>query len=141
MLAISGLDLADFFPATGFGRVKNGFANVLRFQGIAEIGAEGTFLARTVAFHEVSELIDEGMFVANVEARYPPLVHVWVLASVVGDMDRAPTACLWIFLVVLEVLQSVKVMQVPEERAIRSVYLEGVESLVSPGVAGGLEDG
>ena len=39
--------------------------------------------------HEVGDLVHEGVLVADVESRYPPLVHVGMFA--IGDMDRAPS--------------------------------------------------
>ncbi len=81
-------------------------------------------------------MVDEAVFVADLEARHPPLAHVRVFA--VGDMDRPPAAELPFVLVVKE-LEAVQIVQVPLERALLAVDLEGVERLVAAGVPRRLE--
>ena len=57
----------------------------------------------------------------------------------VGDVDRTPAADLP-FVLVVEVLQAVQVVQVPLDRGVFAVDLEGVERLVAAGVAGRFEE-
>ncbi len=57
----------------------------------------------------------------------------------IADVDRAPTAELALVLVV-EPLQPVKIMQVPLDRGVLTVDLEGVQRLVPAGIAGGFEE-
>ena len=40
-----GLDLAHLFPTPCFAGIQNGFANVLSFQGIAEVRSKGALFA------------------------------------------------------------------------------------------------
>ena len=65
------------------------------------------------------------------------MLHVRHVA--VGDVDRSPAADQRIVAVV-EVLQPVQVVQVPLERGLLAVDLEGVERLVPAGVAGRFEE-
>ena len=54
-------------------------------------------------------------------------------------MDRQPRSDA--FVAVIEVLEAVQVVQVPEDGGVFAVDLEGVERLVAAGVAGGFERG
>ena len=60
---------------------------------------------------EVRELVDEGVLVADLQARHPPVLHVGLVA--VGDVDAAPAAHAAL-VAVIEVLQAMQVVQVPE---------------------------
>ena len=72
-----------FFPLAGAGGFEDGVADVLGFEGVAE-GWGGGF-AGLEAFDEVGDLMDEGVFVADLQAGHPPVFHVGMLA--VGDVD------------------------------------------------------
>ena len=106
----SGLGFPNLFPTTALSGIQYSFANVLGFQCISEVRAQGTLFAGSVSFDKVSELIDKAVLVSDVESGNPPFVHVWVLASIVGYVNGAPTSGLGIFLVVLVVLEPVKVV-------------------------------
>ena len=54
-------------------------------------------------------------------------------------MERQPRTLP--FVAVVEILQAVQVVQVPEDGGVLAVDLEGVERLVAAGVAGGFERG
>ena len=139
MEACLGFDLTNLLPTTGLTRIEDCFANVLSLQGIAEVGSEGTLLPGAISLDKIGELVDEAMLVTDVQSGHPPLVHIGVFSSVVGDMDGSPATGLGVFLVVLEVFETVKVMQVPEERTIGTVDLEGIKCLVTSGITGGFE--
>src|SRR5438128_11469122 len=57
-----------------------------------------------------------------------------MVAAMVGDVNRAPAAEP-AFVLVIEVLEAVQVVQVPLDRGVLAVDLEGVEGLVAAGVA------
>ena len=78
----------DVRPLAGLGAGEYGVADLLRFQGLAKRGA--CRLARREAGEEVGDLMDEGMFVADLQARNPPVAHIGMVA--VGDVNRTPTA-------------------------------------------------
>ena len=61
-------------------------------------------------FEEIRDLMDEGVFVADLQARHPPVLHVGLIA--VGDVDRLPAAELP-FVAMVEVLQPMQVVQIP----------------------------
>src|SRR5687768_18366746 len=61
---------------------------ILGFEGVAEVGAGAFFLAE--GLDEVGDLVDEGVFVADLQAGDPPVFHVGMVA--VGDVDAAPAA-------------------------------------------------
>jgi len=65
-----------------------------------------------VPFKEISDLMHEGVFVANLQARHPPLIHVGLLATVIGHVNGTP-ATQRAFHFVIEPLQSVQIVQVP----------------------------
>ena len=87
---------------------------------------------------EIGDLMDEGVLVADLQARHPPVLHVGMIA--VGDVERAPAAQPAL-VAVIEILQPVQIVQIPGDRGVLAVDLERVERLVAAGVAGRLEGG
>src|SRR5262249_24566206 len=106
----------DRLPTAHLGRVEDGVADRLRRQGLAERGAGG--LTGGEVLEEVGHVVHEGVLVANLEARHPPVLHVGLVA--VGNVDRPPAADDRVVAVV-EVLESVQVVQVPLERGLLAV--------------------
>ena len=78
----------DFLPFPGSSRLENRVANQLSLQGVAESWRCG--LAFGKAIDEVGYLVNETMFVANLQAGHPPFVHVRMVS--VGDVNCAPAA-------------------------------------------------
>ena len=77
-------------PGSGFGAGEDGVADGLGFLGVGEGGAGGGAAVETG--DEVGDLVDEGVFVADVESGDPPVFHIRLVAAVVGDMNVSPTA-------------------------------------------------
>ncbi len=77
-------------------------------------------------FKEVGDLVDEGVLVADLEAEDPPVLHVGMVA--VGDVDRGPATALVAFVGVREILEPVQVVQVPLQKPLPAVDLEGVKA-------------
>ena len=67
--------------------------------------------------------MNECVFVSDLQTWHPPVLHVRMIT--IGDVDRAPTAKSALVAMV-EILQSVKIMKIPNDRRIFSVDLEGV---------------
>src|SRR5262245_48452860 len=109
---------------------------MLSFQRIPE-GRTGWFSAGD-ALDEVSDLVDEAVLVADLQAGHPPLVHVRMFAAVIGNVDGAPAAEFPLILVI-EVLKAMKIMQVPRDAGFLAVDLKCVKRLVSTRVAGALK--
>ena len=126
----------DFLPAAGLAGFEHGIANVLRFQGIAE-GRTGWFAVFN-ALEEIGDLVDKAMFVANLQARHPPVLHVRLVA--ITDVNRAP-ATNFALVAMVEILEPVQIVKVPENGRVLAIDLEGVERLVAAGVTGRLERG
>src|SRR5665213_1432830 len=78
-------------------------ADRLRLQRVAE-GRMGR-RALVEPFDEVGDLMHERVLVADLQARYPPVFHVGMIA--VGDMDAAPAAELAL-VAVGEIVQAVQ---------------------------------
>jgi hypothetical protein len=85
---------------------------------------------------EVRELVNERMFVADLEPGNPPVLHVWVIA--IGDVNALPAAQL-AFIAIVEVLEPMQVVQIPRRGGALAVDLQREESLVSARVARGLK--
>ena len=60
-----------YFPLAGAGRLEDGVADVLGFEGVPEVGGGG--FTGLEAFDEIGNLMDEGVFVTNLETRDPPV--------------------------------------------------------------------
>ena len=114
--------------------LKDGVADLGGFQRVTEGRSAG--LAGFDGGEEVGDLVHEGVFVADLQTGHPPLVHVRHVA--VGAVDVVPAADERV-VAVIEELQAVQVVQVPLERGLLAVDLEGVQRLVAAGVACGLE--
>ena len=78
----------------------------------------------------------ERVFVADLQTRHPPVLHVRVVA--VGDVDAAPAAGSP-FVTMIEPLQAMQIVQIPRGRGVLAVDLERVERLVAACVARRLE--
>src|SRR4051812_38835019 len=76
------------------------------------------------------------MLVTNLQAGHPPFVHVRMVA--IGDVKRAPPSDAP-FVAVLEILQAVKVVQIPKNRGVLAVYFESVERLMPARITGGFK--
>ena len=84
-------------------------------------------------------MVHEAVFVADLQAGDPPVVHVGVVTAGVGDVD-APPAAEDAGIAVLEVAQAVQVVQIPGDAGVLAVDLQRVQGLVPSGVTGALED-
>ena len=80
----------------------------------------------------------EGVLVTDLQAGHPPVLHVGMVA--IGDMD-APPAAQAAFVGVIEPLEAMKIMQIPDGGGFFAVDFERVERLVTAGVARGFERG
>ena len=72
------------------------------------------------------------MLVADLQPRHPPVLHIGMIA--VGDVD-VPPAPQPAFIAMVEILQPVQIVQIPDDRCVFAVDLERVERLVSPRVS------
>lgn len=128
----------DVDPQSGFGGLEDGVADILGAEGVAEIGV-GFFRARIVeAFHELDSAVDEGVLVTEAESGDPPVAGIGVIA--IGDVDAGPATGL-AGDVVVEVGETIEIVEVPGEGFVVTVDLESFEGLVAAGVARGFEDG
>src|SRR5687767_12844707 len=82
--------------------------------------------------------MNETMFVADLETRHPPVLHVRMIT--VTDVYRTPTAGL-AFIAVIEVLQAMQVVQVPKDGSVLAIDLKRVKGFVAAGITGRLERG
>src|ERR1051326_6933666 len=80
----------------------------------------------------------KAMFVAYLQAGYPPFAHIGVIA--IGNVNTAPAADA-AFIAVVKILQAVQVVEVPKNRGMFPVDFESVKRLVAAGVACGLKSG
>src|SRR5277367_2459623 len=76
--------------------------------------------------------MNEAVFVANLQPRHPPMLHVWVIT--VRDVERPPAAHDSLIAMV-KVLQTMKVVEVPKDRGVFAIDFERIERLVAASVA------
>src|ERR1700691_475468 len=110
--------------------------DIVRSQTVAERRSGNAALAE--ARQKIGHLVDEGMLVADLQSRHPPVLHIRMVA--VGNMNRAPAAQA-AFVAMVEVFQAMQIVQVPEDRSVLAVDLQRVERLVPARVAGSFESG
>src|SRR5262245_11146680 len=77
-----------FFPAAGARGFENCVTDILGVQSVAERWGNWLFLLQ--ALDEVRDLVDKGVFVADLQTGHPPVLHIRMLA--IRDMHRLPTA-------------------------------------------------
>src|ERR1039457_3606646 len=82
--------------------------------------------------------MNESMFVADLQSGNPPVLHVGVVA--IGDVYASPAAQTAL-VPVIEVLQTVQIVEVPDDGCVLAVDFQGVQGLVPAGVTRGLEGG
>src|SRR5262249_4942954 len=134
LISLHPLALCHLHPFLLPGRLQDGITDILRPQRIAEV-RHGR-LAFRHPVKEIGHLVDETVLIPDLQPRHPPFPHVGMVA--VGDMDRTPAAHNALVAVV-EVLQPVQVVQVPEDRGMFAVDFERVQRFVAAGVAGRFE--
>ena len=105
-----GQGLADVGPFSFAGTVEYGIADFLRFERVAERGGNG--FAFFVTCQKIGHLMDEAVFVANLQTGHPPMVHVGMVA--IGDVNRSPAAQ-YPFVAMIEVAEPVQIVQIPGE--------------------------
>src|SRR6478609_3996603 len=124
-------------PLAALRGFQHGVADILRAQRVTEIRVglrRGGIVER---LEELRELVDERVLVAEAETRDPPVAGVWLIT--IGAMDTAPAATVT-WHAVVEIREAVEVVEIPEEGLVLTVDLEGVERLMTTGIAGGFED-
>src|SRR5262249_14335735 len=82
--------------------------------------------------------MDEAVFVADLQTGDPPVARVGMIA--VSDMDRAPAAHA-AFVLVIEVLQAMEIVQVPFDRGFFAVNFKRKGVLGAGGGGGWIERG
>src|SRR5262245_44793174 len=102
---------------------------------VTEIRLHGLPFAN--AFKEIRDLVNEAMFITDLQTRHPPLAHVRMVS--VRDVDRTPAAD-DALVAVVEVFEAMQVVQVPLDRSVLAVDLEGVKRLMATGVARRFEE-
>src|SRR5258706_9218586 len=83
-------------------------ADALGFQGISKRRAGG--FAGLQALDEIGYLVDEGVFVTELEAGDPPVLHVRMFA--VGGVDGLPAAKR-AFVAGVEIFEAMEIVEVP----------------------------
>ena len=68
-----------------------------------------SFFTRLDRFQEVCNLVHKRVLITNLKPRHPPFVHVGMLSTMVGHVDRPPSAK-FAFVTVIEVLETMKIM-------------------------------
>src|ERR1043166_2566843 len=117
-----------------FAGLEDGIADILCFERIPEVGA-GAFTFGEGG-EEVGDLMNESVFITDLQTRYPPVLHVRMFA--IGDVDRAPAAQP-AFIAIIEVLQAVEIVQIPENGSAFAVNLKSVEGFVATRITGEFE--
>ena len=118
------------FPLPRLGRFQHGIGHVVGRQTIAEC-RRGLF-ASAQRLQKIRELVNEGVLVADLQTRHPPVFHVGMIA--IRDVHAAPAARLP-FIAVIEILNAMQVVQVPKGRRVLAVDFERIESLVPARIA------
>ncbi len=78
------------------------------------------------------------MFIADLQARNPPMLHIGMIA--VGDVQRPPATQLAL-VAMIEVLKAVEIVEIPHDRGVFAIYLQSIKRLVAARVSRRLEVG
>src|ERR1051325_7152133 len=82
------LDALDLRPLAGLRGTQDGIDDVIGGETVLEVGFGA--LAGFEALEEFMDLVDEAVFVTDLQAGHPPVLHVRMIA--VADVDAAPAA-------------------------------------------------
>src|SRR5580692_4225653 len=80
--------------------------------------------------------MNESVFVSDLQPRHPPALHIRMIS--IRHMDASPAAQPR-FVAMIEELNAVQVMQVPQRGRVLAIDFERVERLVASRVTGGLK--
>src|SRR3954468_5831839 len=131
-----GCNLADAYPLTAFGTPQDSITDFLGLERFAE-GRRCRFVFRETV-EEVGDVMDKRVLVANLEARYPPLPHIGLIT--IRNVHAAPTTDDRL-VAMIEIVEAVKIVQVPGDGGVGAIYFECIERLWTACVGSGFEDG
>ena len=135
-ILLFGVQRAHSLPFARLRRFQHSVGDQIGRQPVAERGLGGRTAPER--FEKVGELVGERVLVADLQAGHPPPLHVRMIA--VGDVDALPAAQL-AFIAVIEKLQPVQIVQIPERRGMFAIDFERVQRLVSARIPRRLERG
>ncbi len=93
-------------------------------------------LASFQRFQKIGNLVDECVFVTDVQTGNPPIAHVRHVT--IANVNTAPTTHNRV-VTMIKVLQAVKVVQIPADRCMLTIDLEGIKGFVAAGIPSRLE--
>jgi len=73
-------------PPTAFGGLQHGICHVVSGEGVAKRRRQG--LASYSGDQKLGELMNERMFVPDLQAGHPPVLHIRMIT--IGDVNAAP---------------------------------------------------
>src|ERR1700722_776849 len=117
------------FPLFCLRGFQDGICHVLGGQAIAECWSRGTVAVERK--NKIRDLVNERMFVPNLEAWNPPVLHVWMIA--IGNVNALPAAQLALIAIV-KVIEPVQVMEIPRSGRALAVDFQREEGFVPAGV-------
>src|SRR4030095_5968100 len=123
--------LRHLLPALGLARREDGIDDVVASEAILEVRTGA--LAAFEPFDELDDLMHEAVLVAELQAGHPPVAAVGMIS--VGDVNALPAA-LGAYILVIENLETMQIVQVPFERHMLAVDFKRVERLMAAGVTG-----
>src|SRR5579863_9102110 len=124
----------NILPSSGFRGAENGICHILGCQGVPERRLRAlTFAERD---QEIRELMNEGVLVADLQSRHPPALHIRMVA--ISDVN-APPAAQAPFIAMIEPLQTMQIVQIPDRRRVFAIDFERVQRLVSARVSRGFK--
>src|SRR5262245_16632751 len=93
-------------------------------------------LAGAECLQKICELVNECVFVSDLQTRDPPAFHIRMIA--VGHMDASPASDLP-FVPMIEELDSMQIVQVPGGGSTLAIDFERIQRLVAAGIACGFK--
>src|SRR5215471_799290 len=130
------LCLMNLDPRVILRRFQDRVRHVVRRETFAEGGRRAAAICRRD--QEIGRLMNKRMLVADLKPRHPPVAHIRMIA--IGDMQAAPSAQLAL-IAMIEPLQAMEIVQVPRDRCVLTVDLQGVQSLMAARITCRLECG
>ena len=75
--------------------------------------------------------MDKRVLVTDLQPRHPPLLHIWMFG--ICDVNATPPTQ-FAHVAMIEILQAMQIMQVPNERRFLAVDFQRVEGFVAAGI-------
>src|SRR5207249_651655 len=120
----------DRYPAPVSRRLQHRVRDVIRLQRFSKSRRRAPSLSKRR--QKIGGLVHECMLVADLKTRHPPVLHIRMVG--IRDVNASPSPDT-AFILMIEILQSMEVVEIPQYRSVLAINFERIQRFMSTGVA------